>query len=101
MDCCRTRWAAETVCSRSFTGASRSWRDRIEPGKAIMRPGLRSRPWAGVDLGSYSIKLVASMGGNGISAKHWTAEIPVPVPETERDTPAGREAIAKAIAQGM
>lgn len=63
-----------------------------------MRSGLRSRPWAGVDLGSYSIKLFATMGGPG-AGRHWTAECPVGVPVAELESPAGREAVAKALAQ--
>ena len=64
-----------------------------------MRSGLRSRPWAGIDLGAYSIKLLATLGGVG--ARHWTAEATLNVAVHERDTPAGREAIAKRVAHCM
>ena len=61
-----------------------------------MRAGLRSRPWVGIDVGDWSIKLVASMG-----ARHWIAETRNIVPEHERETQGGRERVAKLVAEGM
>jgi type IV pilus assembly protein PilM len=58
-----------------------------------MRPGIRSRPWAGIDIGSYSVKLVATLG-----TRHWVAEVPNTVPEHERETPAGRQSLARLVA---
>ncbi len=58
-----------------------------------MRPGIRSRPWAGIDVGSYSVKLVATMG-----TRHWVAEVPNTVPEHERETAQGRQALARLVA---
>jgi type IV pilus assembly protein PilM len=40
-----------------------------------MRPGLRSRPWAGIDVGSFSVKVVAAQAGVG-GARYWAAEMP-------------------------
>src|SRR6185503_6672123 len=59
-----------------------------------MTPGLRIRPWAGIDLGSYSVKVVAMLGD-----RHWMAETPLTVAPHERETPEGREAIARTIDQ--
>ena len=61
-----------------------------------MRSGLRIRPWAGIDVGDWSIKLVAAMG-----SRHRTAETRVTVPAQERDTPSGHERVAKLIAECM
>ena len=58
-----------------------------------MRPGIRSRPWAGIDVGSHSVKLVATMG-----SRHWIAEVANTVPEHERETPAGRQSLARLVA---
>jgi type IV pilus assembly protein PilM len=59
-----------------------------------MKPSLRTRPWAGIDLGSYSVKVVALLGD-----RHWMAETPIAVAPHERETPEGREAIARTIDQ--
>ncbi len=41
-----------------------------------MNVGLRARPWAGLDLGEYSIKLLALQPGVS-GARHFVAEVPV------------------------
>lgn len=41
-----------------------------------MRAGIGSRPWAGIDIGSYSVKLLATQGGVG--SRYWIAEAPLP-----------------------
>ncbi len=38
-----------------------------------MRAGIRSRPWAGIDIGSYSVKLLATQGGVG-GSRFWLSE---------------------------
>lgn len=58
-----------------------------------MKSGLRYRPWAGLDLGSYSVKLLASSGG---SSRFLVAEVPLPSDERETDPP--KETVARAIA---
>ena len=61
-----------------------------------MRAGIRSRPWAGIDIGSYSAKLLATQGGV-TSSRYWLAETPVaPVAGGAGDS--SPEAIARAIA---
>src|SRR6186997_1783716 len=57
-----------------------------------MKSGIRTRPWVGVDVGNYSVKVVAILGD-----RHWMAETPVAVAPHERETAEGREAIARAI----
>ena len=42
-----------------------------------MRAGIRSRPWAGLDVGSYSVKLLAVMGGVA-GQRYWLGETPLP-----------------------
>jgi type IV pilus assembly protein PilM len=59
-----------------------------------MRAGIRSRPWAGVDVGSFSVKLLASQGGR-VSV----AEQLLPPPATEQGH--SPEQIARAIADGL
>ena len=41
-----------------------------------MRVGLRTRPWAGLDVGEYSIKLLALQPGVG-GVKHFVSEVPL------------------------
>ncbi len=60
-----------------------------------MRAGIRSRPWAGLDVGSFSVKLVAIQTGVAAS-RHWAAEQPLPALEGDRAPNA--EAVARAIA---
>ncbi len=57
-----------------------------------MRAGIGSRPWAGIDIGSYSVKLLATQGGPG--SKYWIAESPLPPASNGDPTP---EILAKAI----
>ena len=42
-----------------------------------MRAGIRSRPWAGIDIGSYSAKLLATQGGVSAS-RYWLSEALIP-----------------------
>jgi type IV pilus assembly protein PilM len=63
-----------------------------------MRPGLRSRPWVGLDAGTYSVKIVASHGGVG-GARYWCAEAPLMGLRDEIDPKVSPERIAQAIAQ--
>ena len=60
-----------------------------------MRAGIRSRPWAGIDIGSYSVKLLATQGGVGAS-RYWIAEATIP-PTTDGQTEPSPEMIADAI----
>jgi type IV pilus assembly protein PilM len=62
-----------------------------------MRASLRSRPWAGLDVGSFSVKLLATQPGVG-GARFWTAEAPFPAEETDPDRPPTAESIARLIA---
>lgn len=41
-----------------------------------MRVGIRNRPWAGLDVGTYSVKLLALQPGVG-GVKHFAAELPL------------------------
>lgn len=59
-----------------------------------MRAGLRSRPWAGLDVGGWSIKLVALQPGVG-GTRHWVAEVPVPRTPTGEPETLSPEALAK------
>ena len=62
-----------------------------------MRAGIRSRPWAGLDVGSYSVKLLASQGGVA-GARYWMAETQLPPPDGEPDVVHGKETVARGIA---
>jgi type IV pilus assembly protein PilM len=62
-----------------------------------MRAGIRSRPWAGLDIGSYSIKLLAVQGGVG-GSRYWLSETPLPRPEGEPDRLHAKDVVARAIA---
>jgi type IV pilus assembly protein PilM len=59
-----------------------------------MRAGIRSRPWAGLDVGSFSVKVVAAMPAVG-GTRWWVAERPLP-PDNGHGS-RGPEAIARAI----
>ena len=63
-----------------------------------MRPGIRARPWAGLDVGSYSVKLLAIQGGVG-GSRYWLAEALLPPPEGEPDRVHAKDVVAKAIAR--
>lgn len=52
-----------------------------------MRAGIRSRPWAGLDIGSYSVKLIALQGGVG-GSRYWMSETRLPPREREEDASA-------------
>jgi type IV pilus assembly protein PilM len=41
-----------------------------------MNVGLRARPWAGLDVGEYSVKLLALLPGVG-GSRHFAAEVPL------------------------
>src|SRR3954468_19976535 len=55
-----------------------------------------SRPWAGLDVGAWSIKLVGEQG-----ARHWAGEVRNTVAAEERDPAASAEHLAKLIAECM
>lgn len=61
-----------------------------------MKMGLRARPWAGLDVGEASIKLVALQGGVG-GTRHWVSEIPVPRSQGALDPPLAPEAMARLL----
>src|SRR2546426_2230812 len=65
-----------------------------------MRAGIRSRPWAGLDVGSYSVKVLVSQAGVS-GPRHWLAETVLPKPEGEPDRLHGKEVVARAIAECM
>src|SRR6187431_3066944 len=65
-----------------------------------MRAGIRSRPWAGLDVGSYSVKLLAVQGGVG-GSRCWLSETPLPAPDGEPDRLHAKDVVAKAIAECM
>jgi type IV pilus assembly protein PilM len=61
-----------------------------------MRAGIRSRPWAGVDIGSFSVKLLATqpaVGGN----RYWIGEQALPPLETGKSH--APDLVAHAIAR--
>jgi len=61
-----------------------------------MRASIRSRPWAGLDVGSFSVKVLATQGGVG-GSRHWFAETLLGTPSDQAGT-SPPEVIAKAIA---
>jgi type IV pilus assembly protein PilM len=65
-----------------------------------MRAGIRSRPWAGLDVGSFSVKLLATQGGVG-GPRYWLGEAPLGSLDSDPDRPPPAEAVAKAIAECM
>lgn len=62
-----------------------------------MRAGIRSRPWAGLDVGNYSVKLLAMQGGVA-GAQYWMAEVPMPGRNGEAEAGNKPEVIARVIA---
>jgi type IV pilus assembly protein PilM len=62
-----------------------------------MRAGLRSRPWAGLDVGSFSLKLLATHGPG--SGARWLAEVPLPASENGERRPA--DVVARAILDAL
>jgi type IV pilus assembly protein PilM len=65
-----------------------------------MRAGIRSRPWAGLDVGTFSVKLLAMVGG-GPSPRMQAAEVPLAAPGAEPDRDPTPEVIARAIQDAM
>jgi len=64
-----------------------------------MKAGIRSHQWAGIDIGSYSVKLLATQGGVA-SARYWIAETILP-PITDGQPERTPEAIAMTIAASL
>jgi type IV pilus assembly protein PilM len=62
-----------------------------------MKTGIRSRPWAGLDVGSFSVKVYAPQPGG--APRYLIGESPLPVAEGDRPIPA--ETVAQAIADCM
>lgn len=68
-----------------------------------MRAGLRARPWVGLDVGQYSVKLLAIQPGVG-GGRHWLSEVPLAAGgpaapgAAPADGPADPAAVARAIA---
>lgn len=63
-----------------------------------MRAGLRSRPWAGLDVGSFSVKLLATHGP-GAGVRQWMAEVPLaPAEDGQAHSP---EVVARAIVEAL
>ena len=65
-----------------------------------MRASIRSRPWAGLDVGSYSVKLL-TMQPNVGGMRYWLAEEPLPRPDGVPDRIHAKEVVAQAIAECM
>lgn len=65
-----------------------------------MRAGIRSRPWAGLDIGSYSVKLLALQGGVG-GVRFWLSEVPLPMGAAEAVGQFDREPMARVIAEAL
>lgn len=63
-----------------------------------MRAGLRSRPWAGIDVGSFSVKVIAAQAGVG-GRRYWAAEVPLSAADANPERPPGAETVAKAISE--
>jgi type IV pilus assembly protein PilM len=61
-----------------------------------MRAGIRSRPWAGIDVGSFSVKLIATQPGVG-GVRYWIAEQALPALENGKTH--APDLIAHAIAR--
>jgi type IV pilus assembly protein PilM len=61
-----------------------------------MRAGLRARPWAGIDIGSFSVKLLATQPGVG-GTRFWISEQALPA--IENGKPHAPDLIAHAIAR--
>ena len=63
-----------------------------------MRVGFRGRPWAGLDVGSYSVKLLARQSG-AHGGRYWIAEAPIPRNEPDPERPVPPESVAQAIGE--
>lgn len=64
-----------------------------------MRAGIRSRPWAGIDVGTYSVKLLATQGSVG-GSRYWMAEARFP-PREAPDDPVTPDIVARTIGNCM
>jgi len=62
-----------------------------------MKAGIRSRPWAGIDIGSYSIKLLATQGGV-TGSRFWLAESRLDEAEAAADEEVSGDVIAHSVA---
>jgi len=60
-----------------------------------MRAGIGSQPWVGLDVGTFSVKLVAIQTGVG-GTRYWSAESGIS-PEEDPDRKVPPEAIARAV----
>jgi type IV pilus assembly protein PilM len=60
-----------------------------------MRAGIGSQPWVGLDIGTFSVKLVAMQTGVA-GTRYWSAEAGIS-PEEDPDRKTAPEAIARAI----
>lgn len=63
-----------------------------------MRAGIRSRPWAGIDVGSFSVKLVATQPSVG-GTRYWAAEAPFAAADADPERPPGTDAVARAVSE--
>lgn len=61
-----------------------------------MRAGLRSRPWAGIDVGSFSVKVLTAQAGVG-GPRFRAAEVPFLAADADPERPPGAETIARAV----
>jgi type IV pilus assembly protein PilM len=64
-----------------------------------MQSGIRTRPWAGLDVGTFSVKLVALPAG-ATSGKPLSAEIPLPS-SLPNDGPPTPDTLARLIAEAF
>ncbi|OGF13118.1 MAG: hypothetical protein A2W00_05415 [Candidatus Eisenbacteria bacterium RBG_16_71_46] len=62
-----------------------------------MKESIRARPWAGLDLGAFSVKLLAAQPGVG-GMRYWVAESLLPQPADGADRLRAPEVVAQAIA---
>lgn len=65
-----------------------------------MRAGIRSRPWVGLDIGAYSVKVLATQAAVG-GARHWYAEQPLPQLVGDPDRGHPPELVARAIGEAL
>src|SRR5260221_3617180 len=63
-----------------------------------MGAGIRSRPWAGLGVGSFSVKLLATQGGVG-GSRTWLAEVPYPAGSSNPEHPPAADVVAKTIGE--
>jgi type IV pilus assembly protein PilM len=61
-----------------------------------MKSAIGSRPWAGLDIGAFSVKLLVLQGVGG-GARSWTAEVPLPPERRLDDGTQPADVIAEAI----